>query len=568
MNKRVNPQIAKKPKPVTTAPITFTLAGRTFTIHKDEKVSYIILATLLLLVVLIRSNFLLIPFERDEGAYSYYGKLLLAGKLPYRDFYEQKLPGIFYFYALIVSLFGSSVRDLHIGFTVLNLLTIAFIFLSVKRLFSPLAGVVAAITYAIVSLTPYLSGFTIQAEHGVALFTSLGIYLYVLAREKKKSYLYFLMGFALGAAFMVKTTGLFLMFWGGLILIIDFFFAQEKKYKNLISQVGCYCGGAILVVGGLLLVIYTKGTFNDMVFWVYDIPKYYVNRIPFDEGVKYFGYSRDAIVQNYKFLWVHAILALGVCLPGMFSVKTKLFVFSLAALSFLTIVPGYYFYGHYWIQLIPGVAVLSGVTFYCIVELLAKKFNLRQPAVRYAYLCGFVLMVLLHLNKLKSYYFNPNYNLILRSVYGNNPFPESMEIANFINRIAKPEDQMAVFGSEPQMYIYTNKISPTRHVFFSTIVASIPEHRQFQREFVKDVEAAKPKYFVLYRHSVSLLVQANVDQYVFQWADKYLAENYNVIGMVDMPDGQQSVYAWQEQLNNYRPTGPNVIYIYERKPST
>jgi hypothetical protein len=154
----------------------------------------------------------------------------------------------------------------------------------------------------------------------------------------------------------------------------------------------------------------------------------------------------------------------------------------------------------------------------------------------------------------------------MRQVYGNNPFPETMEIANFLNGQMKPEDKLAVFGSEPELFIYTNKTSPTRHVFFSTIVASIPEHKEFQREFARDIEAAKPKYFVFYRHSVSLLVQANVDQYVFEWANKYLTENYKVIGVVEMPDGQMnSTYAFGKDAETFQAKAQNVIYIFERK---
>ena len=156
--------------------------------------------------------------------------------------------------------------------------------------------------------------------------------------------------------------------------------------------------------------------------------------------------------------------------------------------------------------------------------------------------------------------------MIMRQTYGNNPFPETMDIANFLNQRMKPQDQLAVFGSEPELFIYTNKMSPTRHIFFSTIVASIPAHKEFQREFVKEVEAAKPKYFVFYRHSVSLLVQPNTDQYVFEWANKYLADNYKVIGLVDMPDGQLSgTNVFDETVNTYQPKGQNVIFIFERK---
>ncbi len=88
----------------------------------EEKICYLLLGVILLLVYSIRLKFLSIPFERDEGAYAYYGRQILDGKIPYKDFYEQKLPGIFYFYALIVSLFGSTIQGLHLGFIFINLI--------------------------------------------------------------------------------------------------------------------------------------------------------------------------------------------------------------------------------------------------------------------------------------------------------------------------------------------------------------------------------------------------------------------------------------------------------------
>lgn len=541
-------------------------SGLLKSLSKEEKIAYAVLAVILFLIWYIRSNFLGISFERDEGAYSYYGKMLLDGKLPYKDFYEQKLPGVFFFYAFIVSIFGSTVKSLHIAFTLLNMLTVIGLFAALKKMFSAGAAMVGAITYALVSMTAALSGFTIQSEHGVALFSVLGILCYTYSVKSSKWYWYLLSGLSFGAAFMVKTTGLFMMFWGGLILVLDFLFSAQKNWKQFFVHVALYCLGAFVVIGALVLIIVSKGTFTEMVFWVYNIPSYYVNRIPFEEGVKYFGYAKDAIVANHKFLWIHAVIAVFLVVLKQISWKMKFFVLSLAACSFMTIVPGYYFYGHYWIQMIPGVAMLSGIAFFYGTEILGSFLPKQKERIKYAYLVVFGLFCFSHIQKNKTYYFNPNYSLIMRQVYGNNPFPETMDIANFLNTKMKPEDQLAVFGSEPELFIYTNKTSPTRHIFFSTIVASIPEHKQFQREFVKDIETSKPKYFVFYRHSVSLLVQANTDQFVFEWANKYLAENYKVIGLVDMPDGQlNGTNVFDESVNTYQPKGQNLIYIFERK---
>jgi hypothetical protein len=301
-----------------------------------------------------------------------------------------------------------------------------------------------------------------------------------------------------------------------------------------------------------------------MIFWTYEIPKNYVSKIPFEEGKKYFEFTKNAILQNYKFFWYHALFSVILCLIKSINFKTKLFAITLTFFSFMMIVPGFYFYGHYWIQLIPGLAILAGLTFHCISALL-NSFNIKYNFIKYAYIGLFAILTFNHLSSQKSYYFNPNYERILRTVYGNNPFPESMEIANWITANSKPEDQIVLLGSEPQIYFYTKKKCPSRHAYFAAIVDNVPQHKEWQREFVADVEKASPRYLIFFNHPISLFVQPNTDQYVFEWANKYVNENYQLVGLVDMIEGQRANYIWREQLMNYKPSAQNIIYVYERK---
>lgn len=528
----------------------------------EDKICLALLSILICIIYVIRSKFLYIPFERDEGIYGYYGKLLLEGKIPYKDFYEQKFPGLFYFYAFMVSLFGDTVKGLHTGFMYLNILTVILIYFTSKILYTPIAGLISATTFAFVSLTPELSGFTVQAEHGVAFFISCGLLFYALYNTQKKWYYNFLMGVSFGFAIMTKTSGLFLVLWGGVILILDFLFSENKTLKKLIIQISTYSTGVFLIIGSFFLLIYVKGSFQDMIFWTYEIPKNYVSKIPFDDGIKYFTYSKNAILQNYKFFWYHSLLAVILSLLKTVSWQQKFFGITLLVFSFFTIVPGFYFYGHYWIQTIPGLSVVAGLTYYTLISL-ANKF-LKIKSIKYVYLGVFALLTYTHISALKSYYFKPNYERILRTVYGNNPFPESMEIGNWINANSKPEDNIVLLGSEPQIYFYTKKRSPSRHAYFAAIVDNVPQHKEWQREFVKDVEKANPKYLVYFNHPISLFVQPNTDKYVFEWANTYVNSNYHLVGLVDMIEGQHSTYLWREQIGNYKPVSQNIIYVYER----
>lgn len=547
-------------------------AGRpakfSFKFTREDKIAYAVLGFVVLIIISIRSKFFGIPFERDEGIYGYIGKMLLEGKTPYKDFYEQKFPGLFYFYAFMVGVFGDTVKGLHFGFMILNIVTVFLLFFASRRMFSPFAGAITAITYAIVSLTPSLSGFTVQSEHGVAFFISLGIFFYSFTINNPGWKYHLFMGMAMGAAFMTKTSGIFLVLWGGLVVLSDQIFSQNKgnAILNAVKKGAIYSAGVFAVIGVVFLLIIAKGALQEMIYWAYLIPKNYVGKITWDQGKQYLEYTFKAVTAEYKLFWWHAFIGLAIIFFKNFPLRLRIMAVLLLALSFGTVFPGFYFYGHYWIQIIPGLAILSGLCFYMINEVLTVRLNIKWKKIGIAYLSVFIVGTLVHLNKNKDYYFSPDYDRIMRTVYGNNPFPESMAIANYINANSKPEDGIVLLGSEPQIYFYTKKKCPSRHAYFAALVNDVPEHRGWQREFVNDVEKAKPKYLVFFNHQISLFIQPNTDRYVFEWYEKYVRENYDVIGLVDMVNGYTSVYKWREQMNGYQPQSQSQIYIFERKP--
>ena len=53
----------------------------------------------LALALALRAPVASLAFERDEGEYAYAAQRWIAGDVPYRDFFDQKPPGVFAFYA-------------------------------------------------------------------------------------------------------------------------------------------------------------------------------------------------------------------------------------------------------------------------------------------------------------------------------------------------------------------------------------------------------------------------------------------------------------------------------------
>ena len=71
-------------------------------------VKLLLLAALIACLVLITASTFLTPVSNDAGAYLTIADGWLAGKLPYRDLFDHKTPGIYALYALILALSGRS----------------------------------------------------------------------------------------------------------------------------------------------------------------------------------------------------------------------------------------------------------------------------------------------------------------------------------------------------------------------------------------------------------------------------------------------------------------------------
>src|SRR6266542_3363292 len=70
-------------------------------------------ASLVLIVTALRAPLLPIPLERDEGEYAYIAWRLGHNELPYRDWFDQKPPAVFFIYWVALTLPFESIRAIH-----------------------------------------------------------------------------------------------------------------------------------------------------------------------------------------------------------------------------------------------------------------------------------------------------------------------------------------------------------------------------------------------------------------------------------------------------------------------
>ncbi len=583
------PLTSKDKEPIQAAPPTKVAAAP---FQLPPYTQYIVLGILALVYILIRKNFFEIPMERDEGIYAYFGRLVLDGAVPYRDFYEHRLPGIFYMYAVLVGIFGEF-EGLALGITMLNIGTLTFTYFFARRFFgSQPVAIAATIFSAVLALAPEISGFTRQSEHIVMIWAMGGLHFLLKGMEEDKWKYLLWSGVFMCLAMLTKPNGVFFILLGGFWLVAYYLLERREgieasffdKFKRTVAKAGIYSAGVFGIFGVICLLMLMQGVLGDMFYWSVTYSAGYVSRIDMSEGfAKYFMPTFKGVTANYMLFWIMALIGTiaYIALPSKEANSTAkkialpLFIFC----SFLTITPSYTFYGHYWIMFVPSIAFAAAAALHCLHSLMGKTMMAGiVVSAAVAVSLGF------HSSSISadktlggSYYFSPKADKIVMKTYGGNPFNEAFQIGKFLKKRMSPSDKLAMIGSEPQLFIYTGANSVTRHAYFSYLMqdSMTTDVMRFQEEYRKDIETGKPKYIVFFNHDISILANPNANfTMINELLTVYIPKHYRIVGVVDLVGTGQPRYVLDEQqapLYQFaKSADPKqriwTILVYERLP--
>jgi hypothetical protein len=311
------------------------------------------------------------------------------------------------------------------------------------------------------------------------------------------------------------------------------------------------------------VLLYAAGVFSKFWFWTFSYASQYVSEIPLSEAEQSFVKSVPRAINPWGLLWVIA----GIGLSTVFWNKTARskwpFLTGMALFSFLTICPGFYFRKHYFVTLLPTVALLAGVATSAMMRFLSDR-KLPSPVqllpifVIAGALIGPTLL-------LSDFFFRVTPVQACRMMYGGSIFPESIGIAEYIKSHSTKDDRIAVLGSEPQIYFYANRKSATGYIYVYGLLEPQNYASKMQMELAQEVEKARPKYIVFVNSSTSWDLRPNSDNMIFAWAQIFLDINYRITGFLDLgQDGSSRAY-WDDEARRHRPTSPFNVYVFERK---
>lgn len=528
-----------------------------------EIMAIIVLVIILALIAFIRIRLLSFPLERDEGEYAYFGQLILHGIPPYKMAYNLKFPGTYYSYALIMAFFGQTIQGIHFGLLLFNLGSLVFLYLITKKLFNSFTALIAVLTCGLLFISPSLLAQAAHATHFVTFYMLVGTYLLMLGMEKNKLVYYLFSGIMMGLAFIMKQSGLFFSVFGGIILILNYFINKPGTLTRSLLNLIIYGVGVCIPAGITFLLMAASGVFDNFWFWTFTYPRTYGSRVPLSQAWSNFIQLFPMVTINFTLYWI--ISGLGIISLFFYKGKkwSRIFLALFLVFSFLNAVPGFYFRNHYFIPVLPAVGILTGLFFETINLLIIKYFK----HIRIITAGIFIILVISQLSSQyqKEVFFKHDPNDLCRLIYNGNPFTEAIPVAKYIQANTSEKDRVFVFGSEPEIYFYSQRTSATGYIYMYDLVFEHKFVKQMQKELMQEVEKAKPKYIVFVSCPYSWLAEKDLAEPLFVWFNSYLVkEKFVPVGIADYLFPDPTVYLWNEDAGKYNPKSKTFIRVFRR----
>jgi 4-amino-4-deoxy-L-arabinose transferase-like glycosyltransferase len=519
------------------------------------------LLLILAFVAVVRIRMLSVPLERDEGEYAYAGQLMLEGEPPYKLIYNMKMPGIYAAYALIMAVFGQSAPGIRLGFMLVNFGAIVLMYFVGRRFLDRAGAVAASAAYALLSLSPHVQGLNSHATHFVML-SALGATLVLLrAQESGCVSGFFWSGALFGVAFLMKQPGGAFAFFGSSLVLWTVWRRQPRDWKIGSLRLAVYAAGVaapILLTG---LLIWRGGVWDKFWWWTVVYARVHATAMSWADGRLRLAYFFSKWSLDTLF-WLLALAGLICLLIGKGRADEKFFFLSLLAFSFASILPTMNFTGHYFVLMLPVVAMLAARIATVLTASLAAQ---KMVVARYS---PWILFGLVWIGVAWSHceaFFEWTPDEAARRMYPSNDFQVYPVIADYLKSHTAATATFAVFGSEPELLFDTHRRSVTGYIYMYDLVQEQPFRKRMEKEMISEVEQRRPDYIVFVNLIFSWVPFPPENlQSIQTWLMKYTESQYEPYGVVTFPPNQ---YFWGPDCFRQVPPGHRFISIFQRKQS-
>ena len=363
-----------------------------------------------------------------------------------------------------------------------------------------------------------------------------------------------------------------------------------------------YCLAAVLPYGLICLWLWRAGVWQKFWFWTVEYASQYVQTVPLSQAPDFFWYNFSGVAASNWPLWLLALAGVaGVAILGRGKPGLRIFAFGWLVFSFFCVCPSFYFRQHYFIAMLPAVAMFIGVGCRLLWDLACGRFWMGKAAAaertekpspasaarqkrgsskpgkpergprhradsalcRHWWSCSCWQRYSGRYGCKATFLFAWNPLQACRETYGLNPFLECPVIASYLAKNTTPEATIAVLGSEPEIFFDARRNSATGYIYTYGMMEPQPLARRMQEEMVQEIEAARPQYIVFVNVTTSWLPR-NTERFIFQWLQPYLSANYRRVGIVDILDADHTEYHWDSDAEGYQPRSQANLLVFRR----
>ncbi len=495
-----------------------------------------------------------VPLDRDEGSYLYMGYCFINGYVPYLDFYEMKPPGIFIVYGLFHLIFGSSNFLLHFGILLTQFLIGFLIFRIVTKVFdSQTKAFMSVGVYFVFNLFIGYLGFGLLSEH-FFLISLLSTANFLIKSSSNRLFDVFLAGIFFGLAAMIRQHAIFFV----IPIIVLIFISAKKNNESWIKNMFIFVAGSLSPILTLVLYVTFRGGFQEMVFWVITHPsEKYITKVPWSIGKQFLqNYLNNYLIDRHYPMLILFGFSFFIMLRNIILARKRWenivsLLFFVSAVS--TIFPGFRFYGHYWLMIFPFFAIISSQ----ITEDLFTK-----PLYNYLILLITSLLFFIQFYINKDFYYTIKPDKLYQDLYQDNPNFALSSVSKYLKKIVGEEDEIFVFGSEPQVYYQSRKILKIPHAYLRFL--HLPSLRAFdaQKKTISYLNTNMPDYIVHVQNSISIGMREDSNMDIYNWVFSFESNYYTPILLVEIDNRYTPSYFYNQEAKR-QPIGDNYIIVYK-----
>ena len=415
---------------------------------------------IVVLTVVTRLPSLLIPSPiTDEAIYSVVANEIVDGGRPYVDAMDRKPPLLFWTYAAVFRIAGKfNWRALHAVAVAWTLCTMVGLYVIGKRLFDRQTGLIAALLYSI--FQPWaISNNDNLAFNGELLMNLPIVWAWAIAFGRGSSRArpeLIAAGALLCAGFLLKQPAAVAAVPLGIYLLLPSYRASRSLTRTAsVTHAAVLTGGFFGALGLIAIVLWEQGILREAFYWTLIF-----------HSASHDVFWGQGVVRTLQFACICWPLMLGAGMAyrdrgdcgvwaGKSSERTALL--GLLVASAIGVAAGGRFYHHYYIQLIPPLALLAAPYY---AQLWSARTQSRNWLLRPSVTCAWLALA--------AAWFSIAHWRGLASGY------EPCETARYLSEHSAPEDRIFVWGNRATIYLqarrrpacrFIHTVGLTRHVF-------------------------------------------------------------------------------------------------------